>query len=64
MCISYVAENAQNVIVITVTEEMMKQVEQRGQRAHTQLHAHMEDGRDIPFIIKMSLPRGKKKTNL
>ena len=51
-------------LVITVTEEMMKQVEQRGQRAHTQLHAHMEDGRDIPFIIKMSLPRGKKKTNL
>lgn len=40
----------------------MEQVEQRGQRAHTQLHAHMEDARDIPFIIKMSLPGGGKKT--
>ena len=39
---------------------MMEQVEQRGQRAHTQLHEHMEDARDIPFTIKMSLPRGKK----
>ena len=38
---------------------MMEQVEQRGQRAHTQLHEHMEDARDIPFTIKMSLPRGK-----